>query len=303
MQRRWYSSWIGRAALVSAALIFAAGTSLAKAPHGGGGGGGGHGGGGGGHSGGGGGGRSFSSGGGRSFSSGSASFSGRSTAPSVSRSSAFAPSTASTFRGTTGSSTWNHNGNWNHAGTWNHNGNHHGDHHHRDRDFFFFGFPFWSDWFWGYPYPYFSGGFPSWYYWNDYAYNTGPAYAYTQDGNVYSTEQAPQPPADLPKLDDNAVLIGVRVPDNAVIWFDGDKTNQTGMFREFISPVLEPGQKYTYDIKAQWTENGKDVVRTRKIDVYAGDRLMVNFLAPAKSAPPRPQPLKAPNPAPPTPIP
>jgi uncharacterized protein (TIGR03000 family) len=288
MQRRWYS-WLGRAALISAALIFATGDSQAKAP----GGGGGHGGGGGGHGGGGGRGGSFSGGGGRS----SASFSGRSAPAGVSRSSTFAPATAN--------STWNRNGtsngNWNHNGNWN--GNWHGDHHGDHNAFFFWGFPFYSSWFWGYPYPYFYGGFPRWYYWNDYAYDPGPAYMYTPDGNYTVTEQPPQPPADMPKLDDNAVLIAVRVPDSAVIWFDGDKTTQTGSLREFITPPLEAGQKYTYEIKAQWMENGKEVSRTRQMDIYAGDRLMVNFLAPAKSSAPRPAPLKPPTPVPPAPAP
>jgi uncharacterized protein (TIGR03000 family) len=286
--------------------MFATGAGQAKAP-GHGGGGGGHGGGGGGHGGGGGGhgggGHSggFSGGGGRSFSGGAASF-GRSAPTGVSRSSAFAPATASSVRGAS-ASTWNHNGTWN--GNWNHNGNWHGDHHgdhHHNNAFFFWGFPFYSSWFGGYPYPYFYGGFPRWYYWNDYAYDPGPAYMYTPDGGSYPvTEQAAQPPADMPKLDDNAVLIAVRVPDNAVIWFDGDKTTQTGTLREFITPPLEPGQRYTYEIKAQWVENGQEVFRTRKMDIYAGDRLMVNFLAPSKNTPPRPAPLKPPTPAPPAP--
>lgn len=107
----------------------------------------------------------------------------------------------------------------------------------------------------------------------------------------------------MPKLDDNAVLIAVRVPESAVIWFDGDKTTQTGTLREFITPSLDPGQKYTYDIKAQWVENGKEVLRTRKMEIYAGDRLMVNFLGSEKAAPPRPAPLKPPTPAPPAPTP
>jgi len=312
MSEHWYSR-LGRAALISAALLFAAGASLAKAPgHGGGGGGhggGGHGGGGhggGGHSGGfSGGGRaaSFSSGAGRSFSPSAASFSGRTAPAGVSRTSNFAPATAGATHTWNGSSNWSHNGSWNHNG--HHDGHHDGHHNNFNNGFFFWGFPFYSSWFWGYPYPYFYGGFPRWYYWNDYAYDPGPAYYTTPDGNYSVAQQqpAPQQPADMPKLDDNAVLIAVRVPESAVIWFDGDKTTQTGSLREFITPVLEPGQRYTYEIKAQWVENGQEVVRTRKMDIYAGDRLMVNFMAPGKSAPPKPAPLKAPTPAPPAPAP
>lgn len=304
MKRLWYSR-IGRAALVSAALIFAAGTSLAKAPSGGGGhggGGGGHGGGGGGHSGG---------GGGRSSGGGSASFSGRSAPAGVSRSSSFSPNTANAIRSTTGSSTWNRNGTWNNN-NWNHNGNGNWNNwnwNRRNNFGFFFGYPFFGSWFGaGYPWPYYYNGFPAWYYWNDYAYNPGPGYVSTPDGNYAAMDQAPQPPSDMPKLDDNAVLIGVRVPESATIWFDGEKTTQTGTFREFMSPPLEPGQKFTYEIKAVWVDNGQEMSRMRKIDVFAGDRMMVNFLAPVKSSSPRgpgilPPPKAAPPSGPPKPVP
>jgi uncharacterized protein (TIGR03000 family) len=107
----------------------------------------------------------------------------------------------------------------------------------------------------------------------------------------------------MPRLEDNAVLIAVRVPDSAVIWFDGDKRTETGSLREFVTPPLPPGQRYTYEIKAQWVENGREVLQTRKVDIYAGDRLMVNLLTPAKTAAPRPGPLKPPTPAPPAPVP
>jgi len=95
------------------------------------------------------------------------------------------------------------------------------------------------------------------------------------------------------------VLIGLRVPENAEVWIDGDKTTQTGTFREYVTPPLEPGQKFTYNVKARWLENGKEVVRDRRLDFYAGDRLMVNLMAPAKKA--ATQPLQ--QPPPPAPIP
>jgi uncharacterized protein (TIGR03000 family) len=211
----------------------------------------------------------------------------------------------------TGTSTGNHTGNWNnanwsHNGNWNNNNWHNGNwNHHNNNWGFFFGWPFFGSWFgWGYPWPYYYGGFPAWYYWNDTGYNPGQAYVYSPDGNYAPTDQPAPPPSDMPKLDDNAVLIGVRVPESATIWFDGEKTTQTGTFREFMSPPLEPGQKFTYEIKATWVDGGKEVSRTRKIDVFAGDRMMVNFLSPVKNPTPRgPGVLPAPKPAPSTPPP
>jgi uncharacterized protein (TIGR03000 family) len=98
-------------------------------------------------------------------------------------------------------------------------------------------------------------------------------------GEVNTTTTPSASPSNVP---DSAVLIGIRVPENAQIWIDGQKTSQTGAFREFVTPSLEPGQKFAYHIKAVWTEKGQEVVRNRQISFYGGDRLMVNMLAPDK---------------------
>jgi uncharacterized protein (TIGR03000 family) len=74
------------------------------------------------------------------------------------------------------------------------------------------------------------------------------------------------------------VLINVHVMPDAEVWFDGQKTSQTGAYRSFISPALNPDQEFVYHIRARWTENGREVDKTRKIDVHAGDRLLVNFM-------------------------
>ena len=65
------------------------------------------------------------------------------------------------------------------------------------------------------------------------------------------------------------------------IWFDGNKTTQTGNWREFVSPALLPGRAFTYEIRARWNEGGRPVDQTRHLTVRAGDHLMVSFLQPA----------------------
>jgi uncharacterized protein (TIGR03000 family) len=76
---------------------------------------------------------------------------------------------------------------------------------------------------------------------------------------------------------DNRVLVTVRVPPNAQIWFDNQKTNEMGMIRSYISPPLNPTGNFVYVIRAHWTQNGQPVEKTRRIEVAAGDRLFVNF--------------------------
>jgi uncharacterized protein (TIGR03000 family) len=73
--------------------------------------------------------------------------------------------------------------------------------------------------------------------------------------------------------------IDVVVPPNAQVFFDGEQTRQRGQFRRFVTPSLDPGQSFTYEIKAVWDENGNKVERTRKVHVRAGQQRSVDFMA------------------------
>jgi uncharacterized protein (TIGR03000 family) len=74
--------------------------------------------------------------------------------------------------------------------------------------------------------------------------------------------------------------IEVRVPAGAEVWFGGSKTRRTGTVRLFESPPLEPGKWFSYDVKARWTEGGKEVEQTRKVSIAAGFRSAVDFTKP-----------------------
>jgi uncharacterized protein (TIGR03000 family) len=54
------------------------------------------------------------------------------------------------------------------------------------------------------------------------------------------------------------------------------KTTTTGSIREFQSPPLSPG-RYTYEVRARWTEDERDITQTQKIAVSPGAHLTVNF--------------------------
>ena len=81
---------------------------------------------------------------------------------------------------------------------------------------------------------------------------------------------------------DTTAIVQVEVPAGATLWFDGVQTKQTGAMRTFHTPPLERGHSYHYDVKARWEENGKPVERTKRVDVYAGARVTVNFNQPGK---------------------
>jgi uncharacterized protein (TIGR03000 family) len=80
------------------------------------------------------------------------------------------------------------------------------------------------------------------------------------------------------------VLVNLRVPRDAKIWFGGSQTNQTGTMRSFESPPLPVGRDYVYQLRIQWIQNGKDVTQTRQINVHAGDVINLTAGSPAEVA-------------------
>jgi uncharacterized protein (TIGR03000 family) len=126
------------------------------------------------------------------------------------------------------------------------------------------------------------GYFPS--YDLGYGSDPGPGYYDSSSGAVpsYSSGyQALAPYATVttdtaPTQTDAVAHVTVRVPANAQLWFDGSITTSTGSVREFQSPSLNPG-RYTYAIRARWTENGRVITQTQKIAVSPGAHVSVDF--------------------------
>src|SRR5262249_61399111 len=113
----------------------------------------------------------------------------------------------------------------------------------------------------------------SWYQPYTYGYYNQPDYA---DYYTYNpTDQGYTSFYSGPAEDQNAARISVVVPPNAQVFFDGEKTSQRGQFRRFVTPALEQGQNYTYEIRAVWDDNGNKVERTRKVQVRAGQQSSV----------------------------
>jgi uncharacterized protein (TIGR03000 family) len=88
---------------------------------------------------------------------------------------------------------------------------------------------------------------------------------------------------------DNRAHIWLRVPADAEVWFEGNKTKQTGTQRYFFSPPLAGGKKYSYQVQVRWSKDGKPAERKQQIDVRAGDSLRLDLTgkpAPKNSAVP-----------------
>jgi uncharacterized protein (TIGR03000 family) len=94
----------------------------------------------------------------------------------------------------------------------------------------------------------------------------------------------------------NAALINVKVAQNATLTFDDEPTQQTGEFRQFMTPALEPGKNFSYTVHAKWQDGGRDMDQSRKVSVRAGQQTQVDFnTAQAQDSKASPEP--APQPA------
>ena len=66
---------------------------------------------------------------------------------------------------------------------------------------------------------------------------------------------------------------------NAAVLFDGVKTKQTGLAREFVTPPMQEDKEYSVTIVVQWTEQD-GTVRTRQktFTVVAGESVQHTFI-------------------------
>jgi uncharacterized protein (TIGR03000 family) len=69
----------------------------------------------------------------------------------------------------------------------------------------------------------------------------------------------------------------VDVPSDAVLYIDGQRSKMTSTKRTFVSPVLQPDERYFYDIKAEAVRDGQVRTESRRVVVTAGAVSHVDF--------------------------
>jgi uncharacterized protein (TIGR03000 family) len=82
---------------------------------------------------------------------------------------------------------------------------------------------------------------------------------------------------------DSSAHVSLRVPAGAAVWFDGNRTRQTGSLREYVSPPLRAGRTYVYDVRVRWDRDGKPVEETRRVRVWANARIDLDLTSAADS--------------------
>jgi uncharacterized protein (TIGR03000 family) len=143
-----------------------------------------------------------------------------------------------------------------------------------------------GDWFWypqvmwHMPWDYPNGHWPSYYL---YSTNTDYYGYYVVHSPMGGESTYTVTPADIALLrDPRRGLVEIRVPDiYAEITVDGRHMFREGPRRRYVSPPLEAGERYVYEVKATWyDDNEKEVRQTRKVRIRAGERVVVDFTRP-----------------------
>ena len=76
----------------------------------------------------------------------------------------------------------------------------------------------------------------------------------------------------------------------AKVYIADQLTQQQGTERLFISPQLDSKETYTYTLKVQWIENGREQTRERTVTVSAGSSVTVDFVSQLPEMLPAPAP-------------
>jgi uncharacterized protein (TIGR03000 family) len=100
--------------------------------------------------------------------------------------------------------------------------------------------------------------------------------------------------ADDKSGDKKPALVIVRLPTDAELTIGGFTSKQRKAVREFDTPPLPPDKKFSYQLKATWREDGKEVTRETTILVRAGETTNVNLLE-QKPSPPVAEKIPAPE--------
>jgi len=136
-------------------------------------------------------------------------------------------------------------------------------------------------------YSYYSGGYynPGWWPQSYYAPNyywSGPRY-----DQPYTPPQSPTYRSFYAEPQDaaNSAQLTIQLPADAELWFGTVLTRQQGSERQFVSPPLQSGTAYVYDLRARWMENGQVVERRQQVQVRSGERVRVNFAGEKVPAP------------------
>jgi uncharacterized protein (TIGR03000 family) len=78
--------------------------------------------------------------------------------------------------------------------------------------------------------------------------------------------------------DDTATAtVVVKLPADARLYFDDRPTKQAGAERTYVTPELTPDKEYVYQVKIEYTRDGRMMTQTKSVTVRAGQTSRLEF--------------------------
>jgi len=139
-----------------------------------------------------------------------------------------------------------------------------------------------------------------------FAYN--PSYDFSNNGGfgmplgVAAVGGPPLPNLALDEIDPDTAGITLELPnDEAEVWLNGAKMPQKGLTRKYITPPLEQGKLYNYEIKVQWPQEkgrpkGAKLNYGTTLQFKAGDDILHKVPEEGDGKAAAPAPKKEPDP-------
>lgn len=127
-----------------------------------------------------------------------------------------------------------------------------------------------------------------------YGYGTPTAAPVPYYGPVTVTSTPPAPM--LQGLADRPAVLTLDFPAKADVWLNGKLVDEAPKSeRELVSPALPDGEKFKFDVRAEWTEKGKVYEYARTVTLAAGERSKVTVVAGTPKADAAPAATPAPK--------
>ncbi|MEX2115089.1 MAG: TIGR03000 domain-containing protein [Pirellulales bacterium] len=88
---------------------------------------------------------------------------------------------------------------------------------------------------------------------------------------------APTTSARVASTANNSATLTVSVPADARIFVNDQATKTTGASRSYVSRNLQPGARYTYRVRAEFTRDGRQVSEVKTVQLSAGQNQSLAF--------------------------
>ena len=73
------------------------------------------------------------------------------------------------------------------------------------------------------------------------------------------------------------MLLSVKVPAEAKVFVNDKPTTSEGIDREFISRDLQIGARYNYNVRVEFTRDGKPVSEVKSVQMATGQTANLDF--------------------------